>query len=123
MKARLALTIWIFVASIATLIAGAETIAGVRRAFPDNGQAMFGPRVPAFTAAVYAQSADYPTVLVIAAIASIVLALYFWRSSRPFETKAFAATLLAAINMSLAASLTMSILVAYFMLPKLANGS
>lgn len=59
--------------------------------------------------------------MVVAAVVSVLVALYFWRSRRPTETKTFAVTLLAAVNIAIASFLPMTFYVAYFVLPKAAN--
>ena len=66
----------------------------------------------------YAQAA-----LNCAALVSFAAAVYFWRSGRPREIKLFAVTVVAAINYHLALFATMLLVIAYFLLPKLANGA
>jgi hypothetical protein len=122
MKIRVILSIWIFVASLAALLSSAFVISKTLGAFSVAQISSYGPRVPAASAGIAAQAGSYPLWLLVAAGASTAIAVYFWRSARPVETKTIAVTLVAAINMFLAANLPLVVLVAYFMLPKLENG-
>ena len=47
--------------------------------------------------------------LALGAAASVLAALYFWRSRRPTEPKTYAVTLIAAMNFALAAALPTAI--------------
>lgn len=57
----------------------------------------------------------------IVGVASILAAIYFWRSSRPAEVKACAVTFLAGVNLMVAAVIPPLFYIGYFVLPKAAN--
>jgi hypothetical protein len=62
-------------------------------------------------------------VLWLSAALSVAAGFYLWRSRRPLETRLFSATVIAALNLFLAMFFTTALLVAYFYLPKVANGA
>lgn len=121
MKLRIALTLWIYFGSLIALAAGASHLDLALGLYSPLDATHLGPRAPAFTQMVVQAAPRYPLWLAIGAVASVLAALYFWRSHRPTETKTFAVTLIAALNFSLAAALPMAFYIGYFVVPKAAN--
>lgn len=121
MKLRIGLTLWIYLCSLIALAAGASHLDLALGLYSPLDATHLGPRAPAFTQAIIQAVPHHPLWMVIGAVASVLAALYFWRSQRPTETKTFAVTMIAAMNFALAAALPMAFYVGYFVVPKAAN--
>ncbi len=120
---RIVLSVWIYISSLVALVTTAGLISNVLAVYPPAHLSSFGPVLPAVATTHSAWLPSAPTLLALAAAFSTALGLYFWRSHRPRETKTFAVTLIAAVNYFLALFCAMTLLVAYFYLPKVANGA
>jgi hypothetical protein len=123
MKARVALTVWIFLASLIALAAGAAMLSAALEIYAPLNGAHLGPNVPAFTEAILAGVGSYPIYMLISAIVTSLLAIYFWRSPRQIERRTFSVAVLSALNLFFACYFPMSFFVAYFVLPKAANAA
>jgi len=123
MKVRSVLAIWIFVTSLISLLVSASLISTTLGALPADHFSSFGSHVPAFSTTIATQAVGYPLLLRLLAGISALVAIYYWRSARPVETKTFAVTLVAATNLFCSAHFSLVVLVAYFTLPRLANGA
>lgn len=120
---RKLLTVLIFLGSLAGLFSAAGIISATLSAYPPDFYRSFGPIVPVICESYAALAPLLPTLLPCVAVLSIGLGVYFWRSSKSTETKTFAVTLMSALNYFFAMFSLGIVLVAYFMLPKLANGA
>ncbi len=120
---RIILSVWIYISSLVALVTTAGLISRILAVYPQAHLSSFGPVVPAIATTHSAWLPLAPTLLALAAAFSTALGLYFWRSRRPRETKTFAVTLIAAVNYFLAFFCATTLLVAYFYLPKVANGA
>jgi len=111
------------IASLIMLANAATFLSLVLDAYPPSHIASFGPHVPGFSSHIARQAASYPICLAIAAALTIAVSIYCWFSAHPPVTKTYIVVFLAAANALLAAQLTMTVLIAYFLLPKLANAA
>ena len=120
---RVVLAIWIYISSLAGALASGALISHILLAYPADHFRTFGSTIPAVSES-YAKWLPYaPTILGYFALASLVTVGYFWRSSRPREVKTFAVALVSALNFCLSLFFVISLVVAYFLLPKVANGA
>ena len=120
---RVILAVWIFLGSLAAALASASLISHVLTAYPANHFQTFGSIIPA-TSETQAQWLPYaPAGIGFAALASIAVAVYYWRSTKSRDVKSFAVTLAAAINYFLSLFCVTTLVIAYFLLPKVANGA
>ena len=120
---RIILSIWIFIGSLVAALASGSLISHILAAYPADHFRTFGSTIPAISESHARWLPHAPTALALAALVSLAVAVYFWRSGRPRDNKTFAVTLLAALNYFLALFCVMSLVVAYFLLPKVANGA
>lgn len=121
MKLRIGLTLWIYFCSLIALLAGANHLDLALGLYAPLDATHLGPRAPVVTQMIIEAAPRYPLWLALAAAASVLAALYFWRSRRPTETKTYAVTLIAAMNFALAAALPTAFYIGYFVVPKAAN--
>ena len=120
---RIILSSWLFIGSLAAALVSGSLISHILAAYPADHFRTFGSTIPAISES-YARWLPYaPTALGLAALVSLAVAIYFWHSSRPRDTKTFAVAFVAALNYFLALFCVMSLVVAYFLLPKVANGA
>ena len=119
---RIILSVWIFIGSLAAALA--SLISHILAAYPKDHFRTFGSTIPAISESHAKWLPHAPSALGASALVSLVVAVYFWRSSsRSREVKAFAVTFVAAMNYFLALFCVMSLVVAYFLLPKVANAA
>ncbi|RNF85416.1 hypothetical protein EER27_06570 [Lysobacter psychrotolerans] len=118
---RIVLSVWIYISSLVAIGTTAGLISRVLAVYPQAHLASFGPVVPTIATTHAAWLGSAPAALGLAAAISIAAGLYFWRSRRARESKTFAVTMIAAVNYFLAFFCVMTLLVAYFYLPKIAN--
>lgn len=121
MKARIVATIWIYLVSLVAIVVNAGMLSTMLEAYAPLDGAHLGPMVPGFTRAVLSGVEQYPLYMGIAAIASLFAVLYLWRCARPIETKTYAITFIAALNLYVAMYFPMTFVFAYFLFPKVAN--
>lgn len=120
---RVILSVWIFLGSLVAALACATLISHLLTAYPADHFQTFGSTIPAVSE-THAQWLPYaPAGIGVAALLSVVVAVCYWRSASPREVKSFAVTLVAAINYFLSLFCVMALVVAYFLLPKVANGT
>jgi hypothetical protein len=62
-----------------------------------------------------------PTELGVAALLSLVVSIYYWRSRKPRDVKTFAVVLIDAIHYFLSLFCVMTLVIAYFLLPQVAS--
>ena len=120
---RIILSVWIYIGSLVAIITTAGFISQILAVYPQAHLSSFGPIVPGISKTHASWLSSAPTLLGVAAALSVLISLYFWRSHRPRDVKTFAVTLAAAVNYFLALFCAMTLLVAYFYLPKIANGA
>ena len=119
---RTVVALWIYVSSLAAVALSAEVLHYALRAFPKQQLLSYGPRVAAFSQG-YSNSASFqPIVLWVVALASIASVGYFWWSARSADVRNFAIATIAAINLAASTFSVMNFFIAFFLLPKLANG-
>ena len=117
------IAILIYVASIIAVLVVGGLVSAVLALYPVSHLSSFGPVVPgiALTYAGWLPVAQ-PVTLAVAA-ASAVAGLLIWRIRRPVDEKLKVALVVGAFNYFLALFFTMTLVVAYFYLPKVANGA
>jgi hypothetical protein len=115
------LAIWIFLSSLIAVAATAIVVRTTLAAYPPDFLRSFGPHVPA-TSEMYAGLLLHATTFLGGSSVTllIILALVYRRSSEP-NVRNFYMTLFSAINFCFALFAALTLLVGYFMLPKLAN--
>ena len=118
---RIILSMWIFIGSLAAALASGSLISHILTAYPTDHFRTFGSTIPAISESHAKWLPHAPSALGASALVSLVVAVYFWQSSKSREVKAFAVTFVAALNYFLALFCVISLIVAYFLLPKVAN--
>ena len=120
---RIILSVWIFVGSLAALLAAGSLISHILTAYPADHFRTFGATIPSISA-THARWLPYaPSALGLSALVSLLVAIYFWRSHQPREVKVFAVAFAASLNYFLALMCVMALVVAYFLLPRVANAA
>lgn len=105
---------------IAVLGTGAYT-AQLIEAFPVEHLASYGPRIPAVAALNARWLLHAPVLLFGTAAVSVLAAAGIWRSRSQVSNRPFALAALAALNYLLSLYCAMSLLITWFLLPRLAN--
>jgi hypothetical protein len=108
-----------------TLIYLAGTVAVVQntlRAFPADFYKSFGPHIPTVSEQYAAFLPYVANILIGSGLLSVLLIAFIWRSNLANEVKAFLALLLSVALLFLSNIFTLCLVIACFMLPKLANG-
>ncbi len=121
MKLRTGLTIWIYLSSLIALAVSAGHLNLALEIYSPLEATHLGPKAPMFTQEIIRAAPRYPFYLAGAGVVSLFAGLYFWRSDRPTETKTFAVTFIAAVNLALAAVIPPLFYIGYFIIPKAAN--
>ena len=121
--ARIILSVWIYIGSLVAVMTTAGFVSRLLAVYPQTHLSSFGPVVPGISKVHASWLPSAPTLLCVLAAVSVLISLYFYRSQRPRDVKTFAVTLVAAINYFLALFCVMTLLIAYFYLPKVANGA
>jgi hypothetical protein len=98
-------------------------ISHILTAYPNDHFRSYGVVTPAVSE-THAQWLPYaPAGLAVAALLSLAVAVYYWRSGKPRDIKTFAVVVAAALNYSLSLFCIAALVVAYFLLPQVANGT
>jgi len=118
MTIRAVLTTFAFVGSLIATAIGAGWLSIAVEAFSPLDANLYGSYIPAFTNAVMDSAPQYPAYMALVGLLTSAMAVYFWCSSRPVETKTFAISLLATINMFVAGQFPLVFLIGYFVLPR-----
>lgn len=120
---KIIVSIWIYLCGLIGAAVTGGLLLQVLSAFPPSQIEAYGPVVPAVARSWSTLLPGAPVVLWLSAAISVALGVYLWRSRRPLETRLFAAAVIAALNLFLAMFFTAALLIAYFYLPKVANGA
>ncbi len=123
MRIRSALAAGIFATGLISLLVSAVYIHHLLVVYPVNQVARYELTVPAFGRAYAAWLPYAPSGLAVASVASIFALLVARRMLASPDARAFAAALIAALGLFLAFFCTTAMLLAYFLLPALANGA
>ena len=115
--------VWIYLCGLIGAAVTGGLLSQVLDVFPPSQMEAYGPVVPGVARMWSAWLPSAPIVLWLSAAFSVVAGLYLWRSRRSLETRLFSAAVIAALNLFLAMFFTVMLLVAYFYLPRLANGA
>ena len=115
--------VWIYLCGLFGAAITGVFLFQVMSVFPQTQLEAYGPRVPMVARAWAAWLPSTPAILWIGAVVSAAAGLYLWRSNRPLEVRLFAAAVIAALNLFLAMFFATALLVAYFYLPRVANGA
>jgi hypothetical protein len=115
--------VWIYLCGILGTFVAAGALTGVLSVYPRNHMESYGPVVPAVSRVWAIWLPHAPALLWSFSAISVAAGLYLWRSRRPLETRLFAAAVISAANLFLAMFCVTALLVAYFYLPKVANGA
>jgi hypothetical protein len=121
---KIIVSVWIYLCGLIGAAITGGLLFQVLAAFPPNQTEAYGPVVPAVSR-TWSTSLlpNAPAVLWSSAAVSVVVGLYLLRSRHSLETRLFSAAIIAALNLFLALFFTAALLVAYFYLPKVANGA
>jgi hypothetical protein len=119
---KIIIGVWIYLCGLFGAVTTGAFLFQVMSVFPDTQLEVYGPRVPMVARVWSAWLPSTPAILWVGAVISAVAGLYLWCSSRPVEARLFAAVVIAALNLFLAMLFTTALLVAYFYLPRVANG-
>lgn len=119
---KIVIGVWIYLIGLVGAVVTGGVLARVLAAYPPNQVEAYGPIVPGVARQFASMLPAAPAVLWIAAAVSAIVGVYLWRSRRPLETRLFAAAVIAALNCFLAMHFTTVMLMAYFYIPKIANG-
>ena len=120
---KIIVSVWIYLCGLIGAAVTGGLISQVLSAFPPSQIEAYGPVVPAVARSWSTWLPNAPALLWLSAAVSVAVGLYLWRSRRPLETRLFAAAVVAALNLFLAMFFAIALLVAYFYLPKVANGA
>jgi len=120
---KIIIGVWIYLCGLFGAAITGAFLFQVMSVFSEAQLEAYGPRVPMVARAWSAWLPSTPAILWIGAVISAVAGLYLWRSSRPVEARLFTAAVIAALNLFLAVIFATALLVAYFYLPKVANGA
>ena len=115
------LGLFLYASSLIALLVTGGYIALMIQAFPVEHLVSYGPRIPA-VAALNARWLPHAQVLLFGAAAvSVLAAAGIWRSRNQVSNRPFALAALAAVNYFLSLFCAMSLLIAWFLLPRMAN--
>lgn len=120
MTVRALLTTFAFIGSLVAIAIGAGWLSVAVEAFSPLDANIAGSYIPAFTKAVLDSAPRYPIYMALSGLLTSTVAVYFWRSSKSAETKTFAVSLLATLNMFIAGQFPLVFLIGYFVLPRAA---
>jgi hypothetical protein len=120
---KIIVSVWIYLCGLVGAAVTGGLLLQVLSVFPAHQIETYGPVVPAVSRTWSTWLPNAPMVLWFSAAVSLAAGLYLWRSSRPLDTRLFACAVIAALNLFLAMFFTTALLVAYFYLPKVANGA
>ena len=120
---KIIVSVWIYLCGLIAAIVTGGLLSQVLFVFPANQIEAYGPVVPAVARSWSTWLPNAPIALWASAAISVGAGIYLWRSRRPLETRQFAAVVIAALNLFLAMFFTAAVLIAYFYLPKVANGA
>jgi hypothetical protein len=123
MKLRIGLTIYLLLVSLFASAIFAFHLDFAIELYSPLDATHLGPHAPAFTEQIIRDAPHYPAGIAACGALTLLAALYFWRSGRPVETKTFAITFIAALNLMVALFLPLSFLNGYFVVPKAANAA
>jgi len=115
------LGLFLYASSLIALLLTGGHIAQLIQAFPVEHLASYGPRIPAVAALNARWLPHAPVLLVGTAAVSVLAAAGIWRSRSQVPNRPFALAALAAANYFLSFYCSMSLLIAWFLLPRLAN--
>ncbi len=115
------LGMFLYVTSLIAVLGTGSYIAQLIEAFPVEHLASYGPRIPAVAALNARWLPHAPVLLFGAAVVSVLVAMGIWRLPTQVSNRPFALAALAALNYLLSLHCAMSLLFAWFLLPRLAN--
>lgn len=114
--------VWVYLCGIIGAVVTAGLLSQMLSAFPPSQMKAYGPIVPGVAQAWAVWLPNTPALLWLSAALSVAAGIYLWRSRRDRETRLFAAAVIAALNLFLSMFFVTALLIAYFYLPKVANG-
>jgi len=117
------LGMFLYVTSLLAVLRTGAYIAQLIQVFPVEHLANYGPRIPAVAALNARRLPHAPALLFAAAAVSALVAMGIWRLPTQVSNRPFALAALAAVNYFLSLYCCMSLLVAWFLLPRLANAA
>lgn len=112
---------FLYVTSLIAVLGTGAYIAQLIEAFPVEHLASYGPRIPALAALNARWLPHAPVLLFGTAAVSVLAAAGIWRSRSQVSNRPFALAALAAANYFLSFYCSMSLLISWFLLPRLAN--
>jgi hypothetical protein len=120
-KLKAVITALLLVGSWVSLACAYAAVSGVLRSYTATYPTTFGSHVPAFSKSAISVMSGAPVICLSSFLISAVLTmLIMWRSKND-ESKLYWITVLGSVNYYLASFLTSTVLIGFFMLPKLAN--
>lgn len=111
----------LYLTSLIAVLGTGAYIAQLIEAFPVEHLASNGPRIPAVAALNARWLPHAPVLLFGAAAVSVLATAGIWRSRSRVSNRPFALAALAAANYFLSLYCSMTLLVAWFLLPRMAN--
>jgi hypothetical protein len=122
-KFKVAVTALLYFGSCIALAATHGAVSAILKSYTAGYPGSLGTHVPAFTSTAlslmpYTAIVCFGTLVVSAALAALVI----WRS-KSIESKLYWVTVLACISYYISTFLLSTVLIGFFLLPKLANGT
>ena len=118
-----AIAILVFLSSVIALLLTGGLVSAVLTLYPTTHLSSFGPVVPAISQTHAAWLPAVQMVTWAVAAASVVAGMLLWRGRQAAPGKHQVALLIGALNYFLALFFTITLLVTYFYLPKVANAA
>jgi hypothetical protein len=115
------LSILAFLGSLLILFITSGFLSEVSQILPPEQLILFGPRVPAFSTQIAKLAPSIPIVLNIVGALSVLASVYIWRCAHPMEVKSFFLTYLSAVIIAVSALSSITLMIAYLILPHAAN--
>ena len=120
---KVALTALIYIASCIALVATHEIVSALLVSYTIDYPASLGALVPGFTSLAISLIPKSALICLGTLVASVTICTFaIWRSNSR-ETKLYWVSVLSSLNYYVSMFLVSTILVGFFLLPKLANGT
>ena len=122
-KIKVALTALLYIASCIAIVATHEMVSALVVGYTIDYPASFGALVPAFTSLSLSLISKSALICWGTLVASMTLCTFaIWRSNSR-DTKLYWVSILSSLNFYVSTFVVSTILIGFFLLPKLANGA
>ena len=122
-KLKAAVTALLYFGSCIALFATHAAVSALLTSYTDSYPASLGAQTPAFTSLALSLMVSTAPVCFGAVAVSALLAAMAIRGPNPRESKLYWVTVLGSVNYYLCTFLLSTVLIGFFLLPKLANGT